>query len=510
MKNSILCYLEETVKKFPNRIALTDATGDYTFVQWKKYALCIAEAIQKKTEKRQIPVFVYLPKSAMTLFSFAGVLYSGNYYTPTDVKFPFHKPKSIMDCLHPEVIITNLEYGKKLTENGVCEDKMIYVDELDFDKEQEDSDKFLKCCIDTDLAYVFFTSGSTGVPKGVSIMHKSVIDYIDWAGECFGITEQTRIANQAPFYFDNSILDIYLCMSKGAHLFITPEMHFAFPARLLQYLQENEINFIFWVPSALMAVANSGLLEKIDCSCLEKVLFCGEVMPNKQLNEWRRVLPDVLYANLYGPTEITDACTYFIVNREFSDQEPLPIGYACKNTQILLLDDKDCLIKEKGQMGELCVRGTGVSVGYYNNPEKTKENFVQNPLNPHYPEIIYRTGDLAHYNEFGEIMFDGRKDFQIKHMGYRIELGEIETAILSINEISNACCIYDTEKMEIVAFYQVKEDCNPEEVNVRKKLMSVLPKYMVPTKYNRLEAMPYNDNGKINRRQLKEEYMKQQ
>ncbi len=505
MRNSVLCYLEETVQRFPDKVALTDEEQSITFREWKSMALCIADGIAKKIQKRKIPVLVYLPKSVMTLVSFAGILYSGNYYTPTDVKFPFEKAASIMKCLMPEVIITDRKSGKKLTDHGVETEKILYVEDLDFSIDHDNGDQLNSQIIDTDLAYVFFTSGSTGIPKGVAITHRSIIDYIDWAGEKFEITNDTKIANQAPFYFDNSILDIYLCMSCGAHLYITPEMYFTFTAKLLEYIKENEINFIFWVPSALIGVANSGLLEKIDCSCIRKVLFCGEVMPNRHLNYWRRLLPDALYANLYGPTEITDVCSCYVIDREFTDEEPLPIGIACNNTQIILLNDQDEEITETDAMGELCVRGTSLAVGYYNNPEKTAEAFVQNPLNPHYSEKIYRTGDLAHYNRYGEIMFDGRKDFQIKHMGYRIELGEIETAILSFDEVYNACCIYDTEQSAIVAFCNA--DQGVTELDIKKYLGNILPRYMIPAKYILLDEMPYNDNGKIDRKALKKIYI---
>lgn len=228
-------------------------------------------------------------------------------------------------------------------------------------------------------------------------------------------------------------------------------------------------------------------------------------MPNRHLNYWRRLLPDALYANLYGPTEITDVCSCYVIDRKFTDEEPLPIGFACNNTQIILLNDKNEEIKENDVMGELCVRGTSLAVGYYNNPQKTAEAFVQNPLNPHYEEKIYRTGDLAHYNEYGEIMFDGRKDFQIKHMGYRIELGEIETAILSFDEIYNACCIYDSEQSAIVAFCNADKSIN--ELYIKKHLGNILPRYMIPAKYILLDKMPYNDNGKIDRKLLRKLYI---
>mgnify|MGYP001079801514 CR=1 FL=1 len=504
MKNSVLCYLEETVIRFPDKLAISDGSLEVTFSEWRHHALCLAEMIQSRIKGRHRPVLIYLPKSTNTLISFAGVLYSGNFYTPTDIKFPFHKIESILQCLQPELIISDRKSAEKLIQNGISEHQILFWEDIDFSQKIE-ADKFLNKIIDTDLAYVFFTSGSTGVPKGVAITQRSIVDYIDWASEEFSIDENERIANQAPFYFDNSILDIYLCMSKGATLYIVPEMYYAFQAKLLAFLEEKKITFIFWVPSALVGSANSGLLERFDLSSIHKVLFCGEVMPNRHLNIWRSVLPNAVYANLYGPTEITDVCAFFRVSRPFADDDPLPIGNACRNTEILLLDDENHCIKEPDKMGELCVRGTSLAVGYYDNEEKTREAFVQNPLNSCYEEKIYRTGDLAHYNEFGEIMFDGRKDFQIKHMGYRIELGEIETAILSIEGIDNACCLYDTNNQKIISIYQ--SDIHIKSLDIKKQLMQMLPKYMVPSEFQLVDQLPYNDNGKIDRRRLKEQFI---
>ena len=222
-------------------------------------------------------------------------------------------------------------------------------------------------------------------------------------------------------------------------------------------------------------------------------------MPNKQLNYWRSKVPHALYANLYGPTEITDACAYYIIEREFSDDEPLPIGIPCENTDILLLDENDNLIIDCDVQGEICVRGISLSHGYWNNPQKTSEVFCQNPLNPHYPEKIYRTGDLAHYNDREEIMFDGRKDFQIKHLGYRIELGEIEVASSVLKGVETVSADYDNEKQNIVLFFTGEID----EKELRNFLLKQLPKYMVPTRYFKLDAFPYNDNGKIDRLKLR-------
>ena len=265
-------------------------------------------------------------------------------------------------------------------------------------------------------------------------------------------------------------------------------------------MNDNKINTIFWVPSALIYVANSGILEEQLPEYIKRILFCGEVMPNKQLNQWRRKLPNVLYANLYGPTEITDACTYFIVDRPMEDDEPLPIGIPCANTDILVLNDKNEIVSQEGECGELCVRGSSLALGYYNNPEKTSAAFVQNPLNHAYPELIYRTGDIVKYNDRHELIYLSRKDFQIKHMGHRIEIGEIETAVLSLDGVENGCIIYDDQHEKIVLFYQASEVIDKQIMTGLRKL---LPKYMLPNQLIQQSSLPMNRNGKIDRVELK-------
>jgi non-ribosomal peptide synthetase component F len=282
-------------------------------------------------------------------------------------------------------------------------------------------------------------------------------------------------------------------------MFVVPTQLFSFPVKLIEYLNEKKISIIFWVPSAICLVANLRAFQAIIPQYLKKILFAGEVMPNKQLNIWRKHIPDALYANLYGPTEITVDCIYYIVDREFRDDEPLPIGFPCRNSDILILNEHNKLVGID-EAGEICVRGTSLALGYYNNPEKTAEVFVQNPLNKSYPEIIYRTGDIAKYNTRGEIIYLSRKDFQIKHMGHRIELGEIETAVSSLEKITLCCCLYDLVKSKIILFYQGDTDKN----YIIEEIKPLLPSYMIPNKFIQTNEMPLNINGKIDRLKLKE------
>lgn len=502
MYNSVLCYLEKIVEEFPEKKAVSDEKETVTFRQLRKKALNIAAAINDRNIGRRVPVFIYLPKSADCIAAFTGVLYSGNFYTPTDVRFPYKKVQGILDTLCPSLLITNTQYKQVLLENGYIEDNILNLDEINYEKDWNGS-QFLEGIISTDPVYVLFTSGSTGKPKGVIINNRCIIDYIDWVSDCYDVDKKECIGSQAPFYFDNSTFDVYLCLTRGVHLQIIPEKLFSFPAMLMEYVIEKQITMILWVPSVLINVANACVLEKMDCRVLKKILFAGEVMPNKQLNYWRKHIPDALYSNLYGPTETTVDCTYYIVDRDFKDDDPLPIGKQCQNTDVFLLTEENKRVEKENETGEICVRGDSLSFGYWGNEVQTNKSFVQNPLNTNFRELIYRTGDLAYYNNYGELIFSGRKDFQIKHMGYRIELGEIEAAAFAMNGIEIVCVMYEEMKKNIVLFYTGMAD----ELSVRKFLIKQIPKYMVPTKYYRLDSMPLNDNGKIDRILLRDKYI---
>lgn len=507
MKANVTYWLDETAKRFPDKTAYADEKKEITFEELRLQARAIACELTARGLFKK-PVAIFLEKGVDVLVSFMGAAYSCNFYSPIDVDMPGSRVNKILEVLEPSVVITTAALREVFSAYDYRGDFLLLEEILATDGRcktvEPEREAALEAArrrgIDTDLLYVLFTSGSTGVPKGVTINHRAVIDYIDWVTETFAVTEKDSFGNQAPFYFDNSILDIYSALKTGATTYIIPKKLFAQPVLLLEYLKEKRINTIFWVPSALIVVAKLKAFRNVDLSdTLKRVLFCGEVMPNKQLNVWRKFLPDVQYANLYGPTEITDACTCYIVDREFSDEEPLPIGFPMPNTDILVLNDKDEPVKGE-ESGELCVRGTSLSMGYYKNPEKTKEAFVQNPLNQAVPELIYRTGDIVKYNERGEIIYLSRKDFQIKHMGHRIELGEIETAVSSLEEISLCCCLYDEKRQKIVLF--IEEELDKAYVN--EKISRLVPEYMLPNKLIRVEKMPINANGKIDRVKLKE------
>lgn len=490
--------LDRTVARLPEKLAIRDATTQMNFQTLRDCARRMATVLARKGIFHQ-PVAVFLDQSAASIVSFFGAAYAGNFYTVIDTKMPATRREKILQTFQPAVIVTDAKHRNKLTSAEIGTSDVLLYDELLQECVEEDLLARVKQQISPrDILYVLFTSGSTGTPKGVVIGQQSVLEYTDWVQETFHVDEQDVIGNQAPFYFDNSVLDIYQMAKCGATLDIIPRSMFIFPIRLLEYVRDHRINMIFWVPSVLCTVANFGVLEDVDISCLRKILFAGEVMPNKQLNAWRRRLPEAVFANLYGPTEITVDCTYYCVDRVFSDDESLPIGIPCRPNTILVLNEKNELVKGAEQ-GELCVRGSSLAYGYYKNPEKTAEAFVQNPL-IRKKEIIYRTGDLVHYNEHGELMYDGRKDFQIKHMGHRIELGEIETAASAVPSVQRTACIYDSLHDNIVLYYTG----DAEEQALRFALKRLVPDYMLPRHIHHLVQMPLNANGKIDRKALKE------
>lgn len=500
MHASVLEWLEKASINYADKTAICDEWESYTYKQYHDKAIGIADAILATEVGNRKPIVVYINKSIKVLASFMGIAYSGNFYSPIDVDMPAQRVNRILEVLEPVMVITTRELKKEFAQFDYKGEFLIYEDIAPMESSEQVKTSFEKI-IDMDLLYVLFTSGSTGMPKGVCITHRGVIDYTDWVTETFEITSEDTFGNQAPFYFDNSILDIYSAMKTGATVYIIPKLLFMQPVRLLEYLKDNNINTIFWVPSAMMVVSKLKAFRNVDVTgTLKRVLFAGEVMPNKQLNIWRKYLPDALYANLYGPTEITDVCTYYIVDREFQDDETLPIGIPTKNMEIIVLDEEDHLVTEPGVVGELCIRGSGVATGYYKNPERTAQAFVQNPLNDAYEEKIYRSGDLVEYNEYHEIIYLSRKDFQIKHLGHRIELGEIETAVSSLPGVAMNCCLYDEKRSRIVLF--IDKDMTKDEVNTL--LTNMVPEYMLPGKVIYMDTMPLNANGKIDRVALKE------
>ena len=494
MQKNILEYLENTAITHKDKLAFSTGKDGLTFGEIYTASRAVGSFLSDNGYYGD-PIAIIMDKHPNTLAAFWGVVYSGCFYACIDEKMPAPRILAIFDKFLPKAIICDAKNYKLATSLGV---ENVYLFD-DISKHEENSSALEKIRIkqsSTDAIYVAFTSGSTGTPKGVVACHRSVIDYTESLCDALGFSEDTVFANQTPLYFDAPLKEIMPTIKLGATTYFVPKMLFSFPIKLVEYLDEHKINTICWVVSALVQISSLGALENHTPKYLTTVCFGSELFPRKQYDLWRESLPDARFFNLYGPTEATGMSCYWAADRELLSDEPIPIGRPFDNTDIILLDENN----KRADEGEICIRGTCITMGYYNDPEKTDAVFVQNPLNTAYGELIYRTGDIGRLNDRGELVFICRKDSQIKHMGHRIELGEIEASTLKRDLIDRACCVYDNNAKRIVLYYV--GGCS--EKDVFSHLQSLLPRYMLPAETVKLDAMPLTPNGKIDRKGLRE------
>lgn len=495
MQKNILEYLESTAVRLPEKLSFSTGKEGMSFGQVQSEAWSVGSYLADMGIYGE-SVLIYMDKHPRTVTAFWGVIYAGCFYVCLDEKMPRARMDAIIENVKPRVVIAdkkNFEAAKNL---GI-ENTLLYDDICAYPKNERQLDRIRKKQCDTDPIYVVFTSGSTGVPKGVVACHRSVIDYTESLTDALGFDENTVFANQTPLYFDAPLKELMPTLKMGATTYFVPRTLFSFPVKLVEYLDTYRINTVCWVVSALTQISSLGALEAHTPKYLTTVAFGSEVFPKKQYEMWRRALPNARFFNLYGPTEATGMSCYWYADRELGEDEPIPVGHPFDNTEILLLTEENRRA-EQGEDGEICIRGTCVTMGYFNNPQRTDEAFVVNPLRTAYREIIYRTGDIGRYNEHGELVFVCRKDNQIKHMGHRIELGEIESAAMKSGEVTRAVCVYSKEKKEIALFYTGQI----EEREILGCLSSLLPRYMLPARTQRLTAIPLTDNGKVDRRRL--------
>lgn len=495
MKN-ILEFLENTAPRLGDKTAFADESGSLSFDKLMHLARAGGSFLLGRGIYRQ-PVAVFMDKSPRTIAAFFAVIYAGCCYVPLEKGMPLHRLRMILQRLQPQAIICDDASAPVANDLG-WDDKVVDSNEL-FAAEIDDEAlaAIRRRQIDTDPAYIVFTSGSTGVPKGVTACHRSVIDYANSLCPVIGASEDSRFAMQVPLYVDACMKEILSVIKCGSTAFLMPQSLFMSPLRVLDFLNRYEINTICWVASALTLVSGLGAFEEGRPEHMKTVCFGSEVFPVKQLHLWQKACPEARFINLYGPTEATGMSFYFNVDRDFAEGEAIPVGRPFDNTDFFLLREDDTQAPA-GEPGEICIRGTALSLGYFDDPERTAAAFTQNPLNPHYPETVYRTGDIGRLNERGELVFISRKDSQIKNMGHRIELGEIESCACLCGGVESACCVFIKEKSKLYLYYMGTAD----EKSVQKHLRKELPRYMVPTKLYRMQTLPLLPNGKIDRKSL--------
>lgn len=494
---SVLEYLEQDAALRGDRCAVTDKDGSCTYAELCALSRRVGSALLAR-ESAQRPVIVFMEKGIPMLSAFLGALYAGGFYVPVDPSTPAERAARIRRTMGPGAVVVSDGVFAADAARAFPHDEILRIEELGQEPSRDaDLDRMLDAAVDTDPAYVLFTSGSTGEPKGVAVSHRAVIDFIDSFTELFGLNEGDVIGNQAPFDFDVSVKDIYGALAVGAELRIVPRELFSQPAALLDCLNESRVSVLIWAAAALCLVSGLRGLEYAGLPRVRLVMMSGEVMPLAHLRRWMDRLPHARFVNLYGPTEICCNCLFHMVSRSRRYEGAVPLGRPLPNRRVLLLDRRGQLVEKDGEVGEIYVGGSSVALGYYGDPERTAAAFVQSPLTKALPERLYRSGDLARWED-GELVFCGRVDNQIKYRGHRIELEEIDAAFERQEGVERCRCAYDERHQQIRAFYEGTAD--PERL--RTDVARYLPLPMIPAVIAPVASMPLSKNGKVDRRAL--------
>jgi amino acid adenylation domain-containing protein len=517
-------YIARQAEARPDGVALVMGDERLTYGELEAASNRLARLIREAGCRRGDRVCLFVPKTPAAIVAELATLKADCAYVPIDTASPAPRVELIVESAEPALILAAAPAAKLLddvlaTQGG----RTVAVGSLDDDalagehfesvfaagdQEAQDAGPLTWENTPDDAAHILFTSGSTGTPKGVVIKHANVVAFVEWAADYFGTKAGDRVSGHPPLHFDLSTFDIYATFLAGAELHLVPAAANLVPHKLAELIRTSELTQWFAVPSTFTFMAKFGVVQPGAFPSLERVLWCGEVLPTPILIEWMRAVPQATFTNLYGPTEATIASSYYTMpSIPANETEPIPIGVPCAGEELLVLDEKLEPVPN-GEIGDLFIAGVGLSPGYWRDEEKTSAAFVQDPRAPGSDERIYRTGDLAKVLDDGLVYFLGRADSQIKHRGYRIELGEIETALGALDELAEVAVVgVDTGGFEgtaICCAYAPAEGQTVEPVRLGEKLRKVLPPYMVPGRWLALEVLPKNVNGKIDRRGLRE------
>ena len=516
--------LTESAQRLPEKEAIRFQGESLTYTEVEALTNQMARTLRTVGVRRGDRVGVYVHKSLASVITVFGIMKAGGVYVPLDPSAPAKRLAYITRNCDVRVILTSAPKVSMLPQffaEGTPLDTVI----LTNDQQPEDvalpTDvkviSWEEVCaqdagsvpassnIETDLAYILYTSGSTGDPKGVMISYRTILTFINWCFETFGICENDRVTSHAPLHFDLSTFDLYVTIKAGGTVVLVPEKLSVFPIQLVKLLQDEAITVTYMVPSILSLMVNYGKLGSHNLSKLHTILFAGEVFPLKYLRRLVEAIPQAAYYNLYGPTE-TNVCTYYKVQPEDLAPEctqPVPIGIACENTEVFAVNEEGQIVTEPGQEGELWVRGSCVAQGYWGNPEKTSQSFVRNCFQSQYDEVAYRTGDIAALDEDGvNWRFVGRRDHMIKSRGYRIELGEIEAALYRHSAVKEAAVVAIPDDLvgnRIKAFVVPLAEKELTVKEMQAHCGRHLPRYMVPEMIEFRDELPKTSNGKVNR-----------
>jgi amino acid adenylation domain-containing protein len=523
-------YLTEQAERRPQSLALVTRDERVMYIELEEASNRLARLLRDVGCRSGDRICLVVPKAPYSILGMLGVLKAGGIYVPIDIATPAPRVERILTASAPRLLLA-AEPARPLLEElravgglnlasavGFLDSAGPESESLEPRFSAEDwagysAEPLPSFRTTDDIAHILFTSGSTGIPKGVPILHRNVIRFVEWAVRYFGIGPSDRNSGHPPLHFDLSTFDIHGTLAAGAELHLVPPALSLLPHKLAAFIRDSELTQWFSVPSVLTYMAKFDALAGQDFPSLRRLLWCGEVLPTPTLIYWMERLPHVQFTNLYGPTEATIASSYYTIpRRPDSDTESIPIGAACEGEELYVLDDALRPVPPR-EIGEIYIGGAGLSPGYWRDEEKTRAAFVPNPLVDDRSARIYRTGDLGSLGDGGLLYFHGRADSQIKSRGYRIELGEIEAALSVIEGIRESAVVgVESDGFEGIAICCAYAPAEGSEVNPRKlrrELASVLPGYMLPQRWMRVAGLPKNANGKIDRRELKNRFVAQ-